>query len=33
VLDMSTPYLAGLATAFVAYVAVGLIDRSAPKAA
>ncbi len=27
VLDMGTPYLAGLATAFVAYVAVGLIDR------
>jgi Na+/proline symporter len=27
VLDASTPYLAGLATAFVAYVAVGLIDR------
>jgi Na+/proline symporter len=27
VLDISTPYLAGLATAFVASVAVGLIDR------
>lgn len=32
VLDMSTPYLAGLAIAFIAYVAVGLIDRSTPRA-
>lgn len=33
VLDMSTPYLAGLATAFVAYIAVGLVDRSAVRTA
>lgn len=29
-LDMSTPYLAALATAFAAYVVVGLIDRLVP---